>query len=306
MSPPLFGVAIALSVFSQSEGLTPSTLEKSLDQAIRTYAFGQFAEAATRLAEVAEEAVRLRSPPALVVRAKLFLAASHFALGNHPKATQAIEDALRIDPTARADPRRLPPHFVKVVDDVRGKLTGVVVVACDRPDGAVEIVGERHARCGDTVAVRIGRHVVRAVLAGKTFEQPVLVPVSGRVTVRFVFEEPVRLPPIDNMNRAADRLQEAPSAMRRRRALGWGLLLGGAAPSLVAGAVFQFLAKKTADDLDARRAQGVATVSDGNAAVDTIGRQETASAVLFSLAGAFAVSGTVLVILSREKKQPAA
>jgi hypothetical protein len=280
--------AVALSLAASTHAAT-RTSAAAVDRAVNHYTVGQFAEAIALLAAAIPVAIQRSAPPALLARAHKFKAASHFALGDPVAASTEIIQALAHDPTIAFDPDRFAPPLVALFARVRDGLSGVVRVVCDGalPERApaITVDGSPSTGCNEGTSLPIGRHVIRAVAAPISRQSTVIIFPGRTVTVTFDLRPPTV--PVRDSGRKA------------RLIAGWSFVTAAGA-SLLGGIVAQALAARAQGDLDRGRTAGFATVGDA----DAVRAREVASGVFFGVAGASALTGTILVLLGRAPRSP--
>jgi hypothetical protein len=134
-------------------------LASKLEQGQKLFASGQFAEALKILdAAAAEGGDAATLEKVHLLRGQAFAARQDFA-----RAEEAFAQALDANPEAQLDPSRVDPSVVKLLDAIRGRLTGTLTVS-STPSGAnVSIDGkEIGAAAATTQSLSIGRHKLQA------------------------------------------------------------------------------------------------------------------------------------------------
>ncbi len=145
----------------------PSRLSK-LEQGQKAFGEGDYAVAMKALDAAAAEGAELEKVQLL--RAQVFAAQQDFG-----RAEEAFALALEANPEASLDPARVDPSVVKVLDGLRARTKGTVVVRSTPPGALVTVDGKDAGATPVDVSTVIGRHkVVAKFPTGEPVESTVL------------------------------------------------------------------------------------------------------------------------------------
>jgi hypothetical protein len=136
----------------------PAARASRLEMGVRFFNQGEFEVALKNL-----DAAALEGPDAAtlekihLLRAQVFAARQDFA-----RAEEAFALALEANPEASLDPARVDPTLVKMLDSVRSRLTGTLVVN-STPSGAALTIDHKPVGVSPlTVSLTVGKHHVEA------------------------------------------------------------------------------------------------------------------------------------------------
>ncbi len=116
-----------------------------------------------------------------LLRGQCFAARQEFA-----QAEEAFFLALSANPDATLDPARVDPTVVKVLDSVRARQTGVLVVTSTPPGASVEVDGRRQGKAPVSVTLPIGKHRVEGAFDGAEVQADTVVYPHRESRVGFV------------------------------------------------------------------------------------------------------------------------
>jgi hypothetical protein len=304
-------IALLLLLLSPARGAAQPA-DELLRQALDRYAAADF-QGSIQLLKQARSAA---TEPGTLARIQLYLGVNHEVLGDPTQAEQAFRAALVHDPMLVIDPQRFRASAVSLFNKVKASLTGRLEVRAPG-DVKVEIDGAPAGSGPVTRQLPIGPHEVklrsrddRVLLA-----RSVLIAPDQMVTVNAPASQPASTRPASQpaSQPALPRpLRPAPEvtvtvASRRRRIWTW-VAAGGAAASL--GTAIGLGAWAQADHgeweevweagEDQKRWDDLAASGQ---------RKELAANILFGVAGALAITATVLYFLegapARDDKQAA-
>jgi hypothetical protein len=136
----------------------PSRLSK-LEQGQKAFGEGDYSVALKALDQAAAEGADLEKVQLL--RAQCFAAQQDFG-----RAEEAFALALEANPEASLDPTRVDPSVVKVLDGLRARTKGTVVVRSTPPGAVVFLDGKEIGPTPVDLQTVIGRHKVEAKWPG--------------------------------------------------------------------------------------------------------------------------------------------
>lgn len=146
MTIPFAGPLCALIVLAASAKMS------RFEQGQRAFAEGDYAAALKLLDQAATEGADLEKVQLL--RAQCFAAQQDFV-----RAEEAFALALEANPEASLDPTRVDPSVVKVLDGLRARTRGPLLVRSTPEGAAITLDGKS---TGAEVATKIGRHKLEA------------------------------------------------------------------------------------------------------------------------------------------------
>jgi hypothetical protein len=153
-------VTLASSASSSSAWAAPArgrSAASRLESAQREFNTGDFAGALKVLDALVQEATDADLlARAHLLRGQVFAAAQDFG-----QAEEAFREALTNDPEAALDPAKVDPALVKMLDSLRARLKGQLLVRTERP-AKISIDGKPAGESPVTKALSIGRHTVSA------------------------------------------------------------------------------------------------------------------------------------------------
>lgn len=136
----------------------PARLSR-LEQGQKAFGEGDYSAALKALDQAAAEGADLEKVQLL--RAQCFAAQQDFA-----RAEEAFGLALEANPEASLDPTRVDPSVVKVLDGLRARTKGTVVVRSTPPGAIVSLDGKEMGPTPIDLTTVIGRHKVEAKWPG--------------------------------------------------------------------------------------------------------------------------------------------
>ena len=145
-----------LCIFLLAAG--PSKLSK-LEQGQKAFGEGDYGVALRALDQAAAEGADLEKVQLL--RAQCFAAQQDFG-----RAEEAFALALEANPESSLDPARVDPSVVKVLDGLRARTKGVVVVRSTPPGALISLDGKDVGAAPVDLPTVIGRHKVEAKWPG--------------------------------------------------------------------------------------------------------------------------------------------
>jgi hypothetical protein len=144
-----------------------------LEQGQKLFASGDFEGALKALDAAAQE----NRDDATLEKVHLLRAQCFAARQDFVKAEEAFARVLEANPEASLDPARVDPTVVKLLESVRARLTGSLVLDSTPPGAALSVDGKPAGATPLTQAVPVGRHKVEA----KWGDEPAL---SSEVVVK--------------------------------------------------------------------------------------------------------------------------
>ena len=150
--------AVALMTAVVLAAPAPAVKASRLELGVRFFNQGEFDVALKHLDAAAAEA----GDPATLEKIHLLRAQAFAARQDFARAEEAFALALEANPDASLDPARVDPTLVKMLDSVRGRLTGTLVVN-STPVGAMVSVDKKVVGVApQTMSVTVGKHHVEA------------------------------------------------------------------------------------------------------------------------------------------------
>ncbi len=147
----------------------PAPKGTKLDQAQKAFATGDY-DGALKLLEPLQEATDTATQEKVqLLRAQCFAARQDFA-----RAEEAFTLALEANPETSLDPTRVDPAVVKMLDGLRARLTGELMVTSN-PPAEVSVDGKVLGTTPVNGPAGIGRHKVEAKFGGQVATAEVLV-----------------------------------------------------------------------------------------------------------------------------------
>jgi hypothetical protein len=129
-----------------------------LEQGTRSFNAGDFEAALKALDAVALEG----SDPATLERVHLLRAQCHAARQDFVRAEEAFALALDANPETSLDPAKVDPTIVKLLESVRARLTGTLVVASNPVGATLVLDGKPVGAAPQTLQVQVGKHRLEA------------------------------------------------------------------------------------------------------------------------------------------------
>ncbi len=150
--------AVALMTAVVLAAPTPPAKATKLELGVRFFNQGEFDTALKNLDAAAAETTEAAALEKIhLLRAQCFAARQDFA-----RAEEAFAQALEANPDASLDPARVDPTLVKMLDSVRGRLTGSLVLGSTPPGAAVTLDGKAVGTAPQTLSVTVGKHRLEA------------------------------------------------------------------------------------------------------------------------------------------------
>jgi len=136
----------------------PAVKASRLELGVRFFNQGEFDVALKHLdAAAAEGGDSATLEKIHLLRAQAFAARQDFA-----RAEEAFASALEANPDASLDPARVDPTLVKMLDSVRGRLTGTLVLNSTPPGATVSVDKKVVGVTPQTLSATVGKHHVEA------------------------------------------------------------------------------------------------------------------------------------------------
>ncbi|MEW5738890.1 MAG: PEGA domain-containing protein [Myxococcota bacterium] len=189
----LLALLLVAAPGSRAAKVDPPKVEGTkLEQGQRLFASGDFEGALKALDAAAQES---RDDATLekvhLLRAQCFAARQDFV-----HAEEAFTHALEANPEASLDPARVDPTVVKLLDSVRGRLTGTLVLESTPPGATVTVDGKAAGTTPLTQPISVGRHRLEARWdQGPLTSTEVVVKPSREARVTWVQGPVTQLPP---------------------------------------------------------------------------------------------------------------
>jgi hypothetical protein len=146
-------VVLSLALFA-----APAAKLSKLEQGTRAFAQGEFEVALKALDAAALEG----GEPSVLEKVQLLRAQCFAARQDFSRAEDAFALALEQNPDVALDPARVDPTVVKMLDAVRARLTGTLVLSSSPPGALLFVDGRNAGVTPQTVSVPVGRHKVEA------------------------------------------------------------------------------------------------------------------------------------------------
>lgn len=219
--------------------LTPATLallallaaparSPKLEQGVRLFGAGDFDGALRVLDALADEATEPSTRERVhLLRGQCFAARQDFG-----RAEEAFVEALEVNPEATLDPQRVDPAVVQLLESVRTRSTGTLVLQSVPPGADVTIDGRRAGSAPVNVVVSAGRHRLEGGWGGVTGAVDVVVFPKRETKAHWV---QVRAPPTSGAFEAPswrlflDVKGSFEKVIEANQPDGWGLDFGGGA-----------------------------------------------------------------------------
>jgi len=154
MTPPLALLLLLLS----APPTGPQPKGSKLEQGQRLFNAGELDPALAVLNAAALDA----TDDAVLERVHLLRAQCFAAKQEFSRAEEAFALALEANPDATLDPGKVDPTVVRMLDGVRARLTGVLVVHSTPPGAALTVDGKPAGEAPQTLTVPVGRHKLEA------------------------------------------------------------------------------------------------------------------------------------------------
>jgi hypothetical protein len=161
------------------------------EQGQRLFNQGDFEAALKQLDGAAQE----ERDPSVLERIHLLRGQAFSARQDFVKAEDAFGLALDANPEASLDPARVDPTVVKLLESVRARLTGTLVVNATPATATLLLDGKPLGPSPQTLQASIGRHKVEARF-GDDATPPVEVLLKARREVRVEFSQGKPPPPV--------------------------------------------------------------------------------------------------------------
>ena len=139
--------------------LTAAPRLSRLEQGQKAFGEGDYSAALKALDQAAAEGASLEKVQLL--RAQCFAAQQDFG-----RAEEAFALALEANPEASLDPARVDPSVVRMLDGLRARTKGTVVVRSTPPGAVVSIDGKDVGKTPVDLQTTIGRHKVEVTWSG--------------------------------------------------------------------------------------------------------------------------------------------
>ncbi|MFH2105396.1 MAG: tetratricopeptide repeat protein [Parcubacteria group bacterium] len=274
--------------------------QKLFDQGKRSYLMADFEKAQGILSEAIKKA-----PPGSDLKAQIYyyLALCHGEAGKELEATVTFARALVIDPGICRQ-KSIKQKFIKLCLDQRGKMQGTLSVRANL-EASILIAGKEVGKVGKVprlFKLPIGDHQVEVKSPdGQQVQTKKVTVYSRKVTrVSFVFRLPPTPAPASkpSTQRASVTPKPGPKKPQRKSKRIWTWVAAGTAVgALVAFSVLQATARSKFADWEDGAAQAHRTAAEANQLnelASDIDREQTASWIMFGVAGAAAVGAVVL------------
>lgn len=225
---------VILSGFAPPLYSQQTDIDKLLDDGKKAYMDGDY-EKAVRLLNQAISLIKNKSK---LIDAYLSLALTYFTINQLDRATEQIQNVLKLNPSFKPDPEFYSPKFIKLFDDVKKKnIRDVEIVSI--PEGARIFIDDEDKGITPFVGgLYLGKHTIRIVKEGyEILEKEISIDIKG--ANKFTEElkplpAPVVQEKIEEKPISKERVEE--SAKKKKSSLLF--LVGGA---LVAGVVIVIL-----------------------------------------------------------------
>ncbi len=150
-------LALVTAVVLAAPG-APAAKASRLELGVRFFNQGEFDVALKHLDAAAVEAGDAATLEKIhLLRAQAFAARQDFA-----RAEEAFSLALEANPDASLDPARVDPTLVKMLDSVRGRLTGTLVLGSTPPGARITLDQKPVGLAPQTLSVTVGKHHLEA------------------------------------------------------------------------------------------------------------------------------------------------
>jgi len=271
--------------------------QKLFKQGKRDYLMADFEKAQGILSEAIKKA-----PPGSALKAKIhvYLALCHGEAKKDFEATAEFVRALVINPNICPKPP-IKPRFIKLCLDQRGRMKGTLSVLANLPKFQILIDGKEVKR--RLLKLPIGDHqVVVKSPNGQQQEKKVVIRAGKKVTrVSFTFRLPSA--PASQKKPLVTKKPGSKSKQKRKSKRIWTWVAAGVAGgALVAGSVLQGTARSKFADWEEGAAQAHLSAAEANrlnTLAGDIDREQTASWIMFGVAGAAAVGAVFAFFLER-------
>lgn len=154
----IFPLAVALALVSSAPPAAAKAQGTKLEQGQRAFSEGQLDAALKLLDAAAAEG----GDAATVEKIQLLRGQCLAARQDFGKAEEAFALALDANPEASLDPGKVDPAVVKLLESMRGRLSGTLDVRTTPPGAKVLVDGNESGSSPLTVSAPIGRHKVVA------------------------------------------------------------------------------------------------------------------------------------------------
>lgn len=153
----LLSLALTLTL-AAAPAPKPLTDEARLEQGQKLFNQGDF-DAALK---VLDAAAADGGDPKVMEKVHLLRAQSYAARQDFVRAEEAFTQALEANPDAALDPARVDPTVVKLLESVRARLTGTLVINSTPPGATVLLDGRAAGLAPLTLSPNVGKHRVEA------------------------------------------------------------------------------------------------------------------------------------------------
>jgi tetratricopeptide (TPR) repeat protein len=300
-------IALCLAALLLLEGQSLAGQSESLlNQAMALFRVGKFSESLEMLRKAreehtAEELDRGRKDPGLLGKIALYEGLSYAVIQKKAQAQKAFRTALGHDPTIRLSPHQFKPELVRLFNSVRGQMRCRLLVTSDLPRARVVVDDKDVGEAPIKLELPVGRY--RVQVSSKDGLQ------SFSKEVMLTPERPTRVTAIMK-KRAGDKPPPPPnpSPVNRSRPRVWTwVAAGGAAAFSIAGIALWASSEATYNALEQDYPSLLASgdLNRIQELKDGVRSKEIASAVMFGLAGACAVTSVTLFFLeNRASERP--
>lgn len=153
MTFSVFALMTVVALAAPASAPSPGKATR-VELGIRFFSQGEFDVALKHLdAAVAEGADATTLEKVQLLRAQVFAAKQDFA-----RAEEAFGLALEANPEASLDPGKVDPTLVKMLDSVRGRLTGTLVVESTPAGAELTLDDKAMGSAPQTLSVPVGKH----------------------------------------------------------------------------------------------------------------------------------------------------
>lgn len=154
----VLAACLAMATLVASAAAPPAAKPTKWEAGLKAFNQGEFEVALKALDAAAAET----TDPAVLERVHLLRAQCFAAKADFVRAEDAFAKALDANPEASLDPARVDPAVVKMLDAMRARLSGELVIR-SAPDGAqVTLDGKAVGKTPVMLMVSIGRHKIEA------------------------------------------------------------------------------------------------------------------------------------------------
>lgn len=154
----LLSLALTLTLAAPAPAPKALSDEARLEQGQKLFNQGDFDAALKMLDAAASDG----GDPKVMEKVHLLRAQSFAARQDFARAEDAFTQALEANPDAALDPARVDPTVVKLLESVRARLTGSLVINSTPPGATVLLDGRAAGLAPITLTPNVGKHKVEA------------------------------------------------------------------------------------------------------------------------------------------------